>query len=52
MEGGLGGWYKVLNICKLGEIPKWSKYEQGVKGGGKLWSFYDNVIIECPESWV
>ena len=41
------GLCKVLNVCRRGSLPKSKNCEQEARGY-KLWSFCDNIIIECP----
>ena len=46
---GRKGWCKVLNVFRM----KWgckngTSANKGGEGKSKFWSFYDNVIIDCP----
>ena len=45
--GGGGGWCKVLNVCWRG-VTKIEQVRTRGNRRNKFWSFYDNVIIECP----
>ena len=42
---------KLMSVHGKGVLPKWNKWKQ-VKGGSKFWAFFENVIIECPPSWI
>ena len=53
-KGWVGGgrhWCKLMSVHEKGGLPKWNKWKQG-RGGSKLWSSYDNVIIQCPPDWI
>ena len=47
-SGGSGGGVDVkFWTFAGGGLPKWKKCEQG-GWGSKIWSFCENVLIECP----
>ena len=46
--GGGGGRCKVLNIRRREGVTKIGQVRTMEEGGSKVWSFCENVILECP----